>query len=69
MPIHVQHIGAMLLSARADQQIGERHAMLATVGEFALGRLGCGQCRRIDAQVPVCIEVVAQRREVLRRHR
>ena len=59
MPIHVQHIGAMLLGARADQQIRERHAMPATIGELALGRLGCRQYRRIDAQVPECVEVLA----------
>ena len=41
--------------------------MLATLGELALGRLGRGECRRIDAQVPVCIEILAQRCEVLRR--
>ncbi|MEY2513084.1 MAG: hypothetical protein QOJ89_442 [bacterium] len=65
MPIYVQHIGAMLLGARADQQVRERNAVLATLGELALGRLGCGQRRRIDAQIPVCIEVLAQRREIL----
>ena len=59
MPIYVQHIGAMLLGARADQQIRERNAMLAPLGELALGRLGCGQCRRIDPQIPVCVEVLA----------
>ena len=35
MPIHVQHIGAVLLGARADQEIRERHAVLATPGELA----------------------------------
>jgi hypothetical protein len=58
--IHVQDVGAMLLSARADHEIGKRDTVPTARGQLALGTFGGGDRRVVDAQVPVGGEVLLQ---------
>lgn len=66
MPIDVEHVGGVLLSASADHQIWQRNGVATTAGKFALRRFGRRHRCVIDPQITVRIKVFLQRCEVRR---
>lgn len=69
MAVDVEHVGTVLLGAGADEEIRECHTMPAARGQFALRGFGGRHRGGVDPQVPVGVEILPQREEVLTRPR
>lgn len=69
MPVDMKDVGLMLVRASRDQEVGDRHAVLAVRCEFALGGARDGDRLGVRAELVEGIERRFEPLEVARRTR
>jgi len=65
--VDVQDVGAVLVRARAEEEVGEADSVLAAGRELTLSALGCGDRLRVNAEIAKQCKRVVLSRVVSRR--